>query len=154
MLQLGDRPTLVISANILALLFGACIVWLAHALGKEDNTRSKNFLLCLLGALIGWVVGILATPLDTGESTRFLTLAQAISAFVSGYLVSKLDRFFEKALFTSDGIQPVAWQRMGLFVASLLLMLTIVFVNRSYVHRQGSQPNAQPTPSPVGTTTP
>jgi hypothetical protein len=153
MFQFGDNSMLVISANILAFLFGAGIVWLASALGKKDNTRSINFLICLLGALIGWVIGILATPLDMAETSRFLTLGQAISAFVSGYLVSKLDRFFEKALFTSDGIQPVAWQRMGLFAASLLLMMTIVFVNRSYVHTPSSQRNA-PSSSPVGTPSP
>jgi small basic protein len=152
--MLGDNPILVISANVLALLFGASIVWLAHALGKEDNTRSKNFLLCLLGALIGWVIGILATPLNPNEKADFLTLGQAISAFVSGYLVSKLDRFFEKALFTENGIQTVAWQRMGLLAASLLLMMTVVFVNRSYIHRPAPQANAQSAASSVGTSNP
>lgn len=132
---LGKKPMLVLSASVLALAFTGVIIRLAYVLGLPDQSYNTNFLICLLGTLIGWGIGILATPLDNAETARFVTLGQAVSAFLSGYVVSKLDRFLEGALFSKEGVQLVAWQRLGLFAASLLTSLIISFVWRSYTHK-------------------
>jgi hypothetical protein len=114
----------------MAMLFGAVIVWVASRIGTSFHL---NMLVCLLGALIGWGIGILASPFNKIESTRFVSLGQAISAFVSGYLISKLDRFLEVALYSKEGmLHNDAWGRTGLFVASLLLVTIVVFMNRMY----------------------
>ena len=138
----GKKPVLVLSASVIALTFTAAILRLAYVLGLPDQSYNTNFLLCLLGALIGWGVGILATPLNQAESARFVTLGQAVSAFLTGYVVSKLDRFLEGALFSKEGIQLAAWQRLGLFTASLLTSLIISFVWRSYKHSSNTQRRA------------
>ena len=132
--SLGPHPLLVISAVTFSLSCAAAIIWLAYRLGREDHSYPLNWLLCVLGGLTGWMVGILATPLNSTESARFLTLGQAVSAFASGYLVSKLDRFLERTLYSDDKPHPTAWIRVCLFAASFLLVLIIVFLNRTYVH--------------------
>jgi len=131
---LGSHPSLVISAMIGAIGCAAAIIWIAILLGRKDDTVPVNLLLCILGGLTGWIVGILATPLDSNETAHFLTLGQAVSAFASGYLVSKLDRFFEKTLYANEAPNASAWNRVGLFAVSFLLILIVVFLNRTYVH--------------------
>lgn len=130
----GKYARLVVSANIIAFLLGGVIVWLAYWFGQSDQTYPLNFLLCVIGVLLGWILGILASPLSGPESAKFVTLGQAISAFATGYLVSKVDRFFEVVMYAGDGLRGSAWIRFGLFIASLLLFMIIVFVNRSYLH--------------------
>jgi predicted membrane-bound spermidine synthase len=132
----GRKPALVISANIMAGLFGAIVVWLVFALASERQEVAVNAMLSLLGAVLGWAVGILATPLNPRESARFVTLGQAVAAFLSGYVVSKLDRFLEGMLFPGGAVPALPWQRLGLFALAFLLLLTIVFVNRSYIHSE------------------
>ncbi len=119
---------------------------MAYRLGQTDGTYALNFLLCILGALLGWIPGILAAPFDPREATTFATLGQTLSAFLSGYLLSKFDRFLDKAFYsTGDAIVVAAWQRLGLFATSLLLMTLVVFVNRSYLHRTSEEPSTGST---------
>jgi hypothetical protein len=94
-----------------------------------------NLITCLLGAALGWGAGILATPIAEDDTSHFARLGQIISAFLSGYLVSKIDRFLERALYSGEQLIPTAWERIGLFVLSFLVMLIVVFINRWYLHR-------------------
>ena len=126
----------LISANLMGLIFGSVIIWIAYRIGKDDGSYITNVLICILGGLIGWVLGVLATPLNTAEGIRFLTYTELLSVFASGYLVSKLDRFLEKTLFDQDSPSVIAWIRSGLFIAALISVLVPVFVNRSYLHAQ------------------
>jgi len=133
---LGRYRVAVISANIMALAFFGAIVWASWQLGN-NNARAftLNILLCLLGAALGWGAGILATPIAEDDASHFARLGQIISAFVSGYMVSKIDRFLERALYSGEQLIPTAWERIGLFVVSFLVMLIVVFINRWYLHR-------------------
>ena len=133
---LGRYRVAVISANIMAFAFDGAIVWASWQLGN-NNARAftLNILVCLLGAALGWAAGILATPIAEDDTTHFAKLTQIISAFLSGYMVSKLDRFLERALYSGEQLVPSAWERIGLFVVSFLIMLIVVFINRWYLHR-------------------
>jgi len=133
---LGRYRVAVISANIMAFAFAGAIVWVSWELGNNTaRAFTLNILLCLLGAALGWGAGILATPIAEDDTSHFARLGQIISAFFSGYIVSKLDRFLERALYSGEQLIPTAWERIGLFVVSFLVMLIVVFVNRWYLHR-------------------
>lgn len=91
-----------------------------------------NRLLALIGALCGWIVGTGLAPYTEVESQKFRAITTAASAFLSGYVVSKLDRFLEMVLFQNSAGNALAWERVGLFIASFLATALLVFINRFY----------------------
>lgn len=143
----------IIFVNAKALLLGALIVTLCIYLEPEGTEGKRyiyvNLLVALLGGVLGWFIGTLASPYDKSESSRFLSLAQAASAFATGYLVSKIDKFFDITLYSENNtaINTVAWERVGLFAASLMVMALIVYINRAYYH-DAMHPNVQPDQPP------
>jgi hypothetical protein len=136
------KPWVVILVNVQALLFGGVITWLAWNVGKPQNGVTVggthfaylNLLIVVLGSCLGWLIGTLASPYNKGETSKFNAYAHAISAFVSGYILSKADKLITSVLDPegSRAFDNTGWERFGLFVAALIVMALIVYINRSY----------------------
>lgn len=136
--RLGPYGKAVIAANSIFVVASLVLLWACwqFSVETEFNARvfAQNVLLCLFGAMAGWGTGILATPIRKLDEARFEKLGKIISAFLAGYVVSKLDRLLETALFGEDALLASSWERAGLVVTSFLVMLIVVFINRSYLH--------------------
>jgi hypothetical protein len=133
-LHTRDVGTVICSA--IAFVLFAWLIW--HLTGvlndakTKPESRSANRLAALLGALCGWIIGIAFAPFSDAEKTQFAAISSAVSAFLSGYVVSKVDRFIESVLFPVNAQSRESWNRVGIFVAALLLGSVTVFVNRLY----------------------
>jgi hypothetical protein len=133
---LGKYPFSIIFTNLFAIVFAILIAWLCLLVSNDPADRVLNVLLAMIGALLGWAFGMFFAPYDKKERARFSSIGQAVSAFVSGYVISKLDRFLEVTMFGSDKLPiTITWVRIGLLSSSLLLIMLLVFSNRSYFRR-------------------
>lgn len=124
----------VLLTNLFFIVFFVLIVYLAmHVAGADEDgkSRSVNLLVAMLGGLVGWGIGTLFSAFSPSEKALFGSISSTVGVFLSGYVVSKIDRFVEGALFPIKDAH-VAWSRLGLFTAALLLAAIAVFINRLY----------------------
>ena len=124
----------ILFTNLFFLIFAVLVIYLTFRIAGADSdkkARSANLLVALVGGLCGWVVGTAFSAFSPEEAVLFKSISGTIGIFLSGYVVSKLDRFIEAALFPVDKAE-VAWSRVGLFVATLMLAAVTVFLNRLY----------------------
>jgi len=133
-----DAPgTIVLTGIAFVVLIGLIWYLTSRVAGAPENPQavSANRLIALIGALCGWIIGFAFTPFTPDEHEQFLAISSVVSAFLSGYVVSKLDRYLEGVLFPVGAETRNAWARVGLFVSALLLVATVVFINRQYAFR-------------------
>lgn len=129
--------TVVLTAIAFILLIA--LIWhlTSQVAGAKEDAKaiSVNRLAALIGALCGWIIGIAFAPFSSAEQQQFQAIGSVVSAFLSGYVVSKLDRYLEGVLFPIGPQTKDSWARVGLFVASFLLVAIAVFLNRLYAFR-------------------
>lgn len=129
---LGKAPFTVLFTNVAFILLLVLIWKLTSRMtstGADVREAWINRLIALIGGLCGWAIGTAFAPYSTDDLAAFQHIGSVVSAFVSGYVVSKLDRFLEQMVFQGS---PDRWQKLGLFVASFLLVAITVFINRFY----------------------
>ena len=129
--------TIVLTA--LAFILLIVLIWhlTSQVAGAKEDPKaiSINRLVALIGALCGWIIGVAFVPFSQEEQQQFQAIGSIVSAFLSGYVVSKVDRYLEGVLFPIGPESKDSWARIGLFVASFLLVAIAVFLNRQYAFR-------------------
>ena len=130
----GNHWPTQVFASLFAIVFGVALIYLSWLFGATREDVGKNVLALILGALLGWLAGILFSPFNAKQTSRFRFVGKTIAAFVSGYLLGAINPLLE-SLVKSSAANPAAinWVRVTLCLCSFLLTTGVVFVSRIHV---------------------